>query len=102
MVIRLTNEEDASKLVVRQYKENATSMLEDLSSKRDVEKLNVRQQIENKKTELIRMYSEAGKVVKQIEKDMKTSPIDDVDGKWQERQELIQRELKGGKRTSDS
>ncbi|THV55336.1 hypothetical protein BGAL_0010g00550 [Botrytis galanthina] len=102
MVIRLTNEEDASKLVVRQYKENATSMLEDLSSKRDVEKLNIRQQIENKKTELIRMYSEAGKVVKQIEKDMKTSPIDDVDGKWQERQELIQRELKGGKRTSDS
>ncbi|TGO55314.1 hypothetical protein BOTNAR_0247g00060 [Botryotinia narcissicola] len=102
MVIRLTNEEDASELVVRQYKENATSMLEDLSSKRDVEKLNIRLQIENKKTELIRMYSEAGKAVKQVEKDIKTSPTDDVDGKWQERQELIHRELKGGRRTSDS
>ncbi|KAF5877937.1 uncharacterized protein Bfra_000101 [Botrytis fragariae] len=102
MVIRLTDEEDASELVVRQYKENATSMLEDLSSKRDVEKLNIRQQIENKKTELIRMYSEAGKAVKQIEKDIKTSPIGDVDGKWQERQEFIQRELKEGRRISDS
>ncbi|TGO52712.1 hypothetical protein BCON_0136g00060 [Botryotinia convoluta] len=102
MVIRLTDEEDASELVVRQYKGNATSMLEDLSSKRDVEKLNIRQQIENKKTELIRMYSEAGKAVKQIEKDIKTSPIGDVDGKWQERQEFIQRELKEGRRTSDS
>ncbi|KAF7893337.1 uncharacterized protein EAF02_000875 [Botrytis sinoallii] len=102
MVIRLTNEEDASELVVRQYKENATSMLEDLSSKRDLEKLNIRQQIENKKTELIRMYSEAGKAVKQIEKDITTSPIGDVDGTWQERQEFIQRELKGGRRTSDS
>ncbi|TGO27337.1 hypothetical protein BPAE_0043g00090 [Botrytis paeoniae] len=102
MVIRLTDEEDASELVVRQYKENATSMLEDLSSKRDVEKLNIRQQIENKKTELIRMYFEAGKAVKQIEKDIKTSPIGDVDGKWQERQEFIQRELKEGRRTSDS
>ncbi|TGO75189.1 hypothetical protein BELL_0229g00120 [Botrytis elliptica] len=102
MVIRLTNEEDASELVVRQYKENATSMLEDLSSKRDLEKLNIRQQIENKKTELIRMYSEAGKAVKQIEKDVTTSPIGDVDGTWQERQEFIQRELKVGRRTSDS
>ncbi|TGO83701.1 hypothetical protein BPOR_0605g00060 [Botrytis porri] len=101
MVIRLTNEEDASELVVRQYKGNATSMLEDLSGKRDVEKLNIRQQIENKKAELIRMYSEAGTAVKQIEKDIKTSPIGDVDGKWEERQEFIQRELKGGRRTSD-
>ncbi|KAM0141418.1 hypothetical protein ACHAP3_002282 [Botrytis cinerea] len=102
MVIRLTNEEDASELVVRQYKGNAARMLEDLSSKRDVEKLSIRQQIENKKTELIRMYAEAGKVVKQIEKDIKISPVGDVDGKWQERQEFIQRELKGGKRTLDS
>lgn len=102
MVIRLTNEEDASELVVRQYKGNAASMLEDLSSKRDVEKLSIRQQIENKKTELIRMYAEAGKAVKQIEKDIKTSPVGDVDGKWHERQEFIQRELKGGQRTLDS
>lgn len=101
-MIRLTNEEDASELVVRQYKGNAARMLEDLSSKRDVEKLSIRQQIENKKTELIRMYAEAGKVVKQIEKDIKISPVGDVDGKWQERQEFIQRELKGGKRTLDS
>ncbi|KAF7878927.1 hypothetical protein EAF04_000130 [Stromatinia cepivora] len=94
MVIRLANEEDASKLVVRQYNENATSMLEGLTGKRDVEKVNIRQQIENKKEELIRMYSEARNAMTQTEKDIKTAPTSDLNGKWQERQEFILREMK--------
>lgn len=94
MVIRLAKEEDASKLVVRQYNENATGMLEGLTSKRDVEKVNIRQQIENKKEELIRMYSEARNTMTQTEKDIRAAPVADLNGKWQERQEFILREMK--------
>ncbi|CAD6441514.1 3d6be202-cb23-4139-9b52-477ff5dd936b [Sclerotinia trifoliorum] len=94
MVIRLANEEDASKLVVRQYNENASGMLEGLTSKRDVEKASIHQQIENKKEELIGMYSEARNVMTQTEKDIKAAPVGDLNRKWQERQEFILREMK--------
>ncbi|KAI9644021.1 hypothetical protein NHQ30_007373 [Ciborinia camelliae] len=95
MVIRLANEEDASSLIVRQYNDNATTMLEGLTSERDKEKLSIREQIENKKKELIRMYSEANKVMAQTEKDLKTAPMGDLNREWQKRQDAILREMKG-------
>ncbi|RAL63033.1 hypothetical protein DID88_004118 [Monilinia fructigena] len=74
MVIRLANEEDASKLI---------------------EKMSIRQQIENKKQELIRMYSEASNAMTQTEKDMENAPIGDFRKGWQEREDAILRRLEG-------
>lgn len=99
MVIRLSNEEDATKLIVDQYHDNATTMLQGLTRTRDLEKVNIRQQIENKKQELIRMYSEAKSAMAQTEKDIKTASMSDVDGKWQGRQEFILKEMKEGRQT---
>lgn len=96
MVIRLTNEEDASKLIVKQYSENATNMLDCLASKRNEEILSVRQQIEIKQQALIRMYSEANKVVAQTEEDMKTNSMATFKREWQERQDSILEKLNVG------
>ncbi|QSZ35359.1 hypothetical protein DSL72_008229 [Monilinia vaccinii-corymbosi] len=100
MVIRLSNEEDASKLIVRQYNENATALLEHFSGERNKEIISIRQQIEDKKQELIRMYSEANHVMTQTEKDVKTAPMNDFNQEWQEEQENILREIKGRRQTS--
>ncbi|ESZ96273.1 hypothetical protein SBOR_3328 [Sclerotinia borealis F-4128] len=102
LVIRLANEEDASKLIVRQYNDNANSMLEGLAGKRDLEKLTIREKMENKKKELTQMYSEASKVMTQTEKDMKSSPMGDSNREWQERQEAILKKMKGGRHRSES
>ncbi|KAB8302073.1 hypothetical protein EYC80_005524 [Monilinia laxa] len=95
MVIRLANEEDASKLIVSQYNENASSLLEGLSGERNKEKMSIRQQIENKKQELIRMYSEASNAMTQTEKDVKNAPIGDFKKGWQEREDAILIRMKG-------
>ena len=100
MIIRLAKEEDVMGLLVDQYKENGTKILDHLREKRDTEKAEILENLGQKKKEMISTYSEAKEFVDMTETELKDNSITAFDKEWRKRQEDIQRKISASSRLS--
>lgn len=84
-------------LMVDQYHENGTKILDDLSKKRDAEKSNKRRYLEHKKKQMVRVYSDAKNLVVETTTELKENSITGFEEAWRKQQREVQRSIAGGR-----
>lgn len=88
-------------LLVDQYKENGTKILDELTQKRDVEKAQILENLGQKTKEIVSMYTDAKKFVMKTEADLEENSISVFEKQWRKKQEDIQRQISEGRRVSE-
>lgn len=89
MIIRLSDEEDKMGLLVNQYKENGTKVLDTMTQKRAEEKLSMRRVLQDKKNSIMYTYNEAKKSISRTAEKLKEAPINLFEKEWRNRQSYI-------------
>ncbi|KAF4631721.1 hypothetical protein G7Y89_g6408 [Cudoniella acicularis] len=89
MIIKLSNEEDKMELLIDQYKENGTKVLDKLTQKRVEEKSTMRRILQQKKKNMISAYTEAKKSISKTAEKLKEAPIALFEKEWRSRQNSI-------------
>ncbi|TAQ87296.1 hypothetical protein B7494_g4397 [Chlorociboria aeruginascens] len=98
MIIRLSNEEDAVGLMAKQYEENGSKLLEHHLVKREAEKASIIQGLEQKKEDLVQVYTDAKSVASHTLEDLKTTSVTDYRNEWELHQDSIKKEILAGKK----
>ena len=100
MIIHLTKEEDRAGLLVGQYKQNGTKILDNLMRKRETERATILQKLDQKKKEMVSIYTEAKEFVMETAEDLKDS-IGHFEKDWQKQQQAIQEKISEGRKLSE-
>jgi gas vesicle protein len=100
MIIHLANEEDKAGLLVGQYKQNGSKILDNLTRKRETERATILQKLNQKKKEMVSIYTEAKEFVMETAEDLKDS-IDHFEKDWQKQQQAIQEKISEGRKLSE-
>jgi len=96
VIIRLADEEDKMGLLVEEYKDNGTKILDNLAQKRVEEKSKMLHSLEQKKEAMVATYTAAkGSIAKTVEK-LKQQPLRRVDKDWGKKQDLIREKIGEG------
>ncbi|KAM3077555.1 hypothetical protein ACMFMG_006892 [Clarireedia jacksonii] len=101
MVIRLVHEEDASMLIVQQYDDNGTRIIEGLARKRDDEKKKIQQALNGRTNDMVKMCSEASEFMREVQEGLKSSHAEDYEQAWRKRQEDIQKRIMAGRHATE-
>jgi hypothetical protein len=100
MIIHLAKEEDKAGLLVGQYKQNGSKILENLTRKRETERATILQKLNQKKKEMVSIYTEAKEFVMETAEDLKDS-IGHFEKDWQKQQQAIQEKISEGRKLSE-
>jgi hypothetical protein len=100
MIIHLAKEEDKAGLLVSQYKNNATKILDNLTRKRESERTTILQTLDQKKKEMVSIYTEAKEFVMETAEDLKDS-IGQFEKDWRKQQQAIQEKISEGRKLSE-
>jgi hypothetical protein len=100
MIIHLSKEEDKAGLLVGQYKQNGTKILDNLTRKRETERATILQKLNHKKREMVSIYAEAKEVVTEAAEDLKDS-ISHFENDWRKQQQAIQEKISEGRKLSE-
>ncbi|KAK6587347.1 hypothetical protein PZA11_000637 [Diplocarpon coronariae] len=100
MLIRLSEEEDKMDLLVDQYKENGTKILNSLAKNRENERSLIVRKLDDKKAEMASTYSSAQIIIKETIGDLKKNPTSQTEKDWRKNQEKIRKEISEGRKIS--
>jgi hypothetical protein len=100
MIIHLAKEEDKAGLLVDQYKQNGTKILDNLTRKRETERTTILQKLDQRKKEMVSIYTEAKEFVMETAEDLKDS-IGHFEKDWRKQQQAIQEKISEGRKLSD-
>jgi hypothetical protein len=100
MIIHLAKEEDKAGLLVDQYKQNGTKILDNLTRKRETERTTILQKLDQRKKEMVSIYTEAKEFVMETAEDLKDS-IGHFEKDWRKQQQAIQEKISEGRKLSE-
>ncbi|KAI9053396.1 hypothetical protein LZ554_002355 [Drepanopeziza brunnea f. sp. 'monogermtubi'] len=101
VIIRLSAEEDKMALLVTQYQENGTKIVDGIVKKREGERQTMCNNLEAKRAEMATAYSEARDIVMQSVDDLQENATSHFEKGWRQRQESILKTIRQG-RDSDN
>lgn len=101
VVIRLSDEEDKMDLLVREYDENGSKLVDNLIKKRELDRATIGSNLDGKKAEMMKVYSEAKDFVMDTAKDLKDAPTSRFEKEWHKRQDSIRKNIANGRVVSD-
>ncbi|CZT49848.1 uncharacterized protein RSE6_10744 [Rhynchosporium secalis] len=101
VIVRLVGEEDRMDLLVDQYKENGTKMLDNLKKKREVQRGVINRNLKQKKTELASVYAESRGEVMKTEQSMREESTSDFEVNWRRNQNAIRKKISDCRKSSE-
>jgi hypothetical protein len=99
-MIHLAKEEDKAGLLVSQYKQNGTKIIDNLTRKRETERATILQKLNQKKKEMVSIYAEAKEFVMETAEDLKDS-IGHFEKDWRKQQQAIHEKISEGRKLSE-
>jgi hypothetical protein len=93
VIIRLAKEEDVLGLIINQYEENGTRLIDDHAWNRDLQKENIEKQLDIRRSELVTIYDEVKGFVDKTKERMERSNMIGFEKQWMKEQESIQRQI---------
>jgi hypothetical protein len=96
VIIRLADEEDKMGLLVEEYKDNGTKILDNLAQKRAEEKSKMLHSLEQKKNAMVTTYTVAKESISKAVEKLKQRPLGRVDKDWGKKQDLIREKMGPG------
>lgn len=100
VIIRLANEEDGVRLIAKQYKENGDKIIHQLEKKRNGEKASMTRKMEQTKSEMVALYTEAKGLADRTKQSMEEAPLSSVEKQWKKDGEALQRRIDQGRAAS--
>jgi hypothetical protein len=101
VIIRLTDEEDAIKLIANQYKENGEKLLYQAAQKRSEEKAAITSELDQKQREMVALYTEAKGLADRTKQTLEKSPLSAVGKQWRAQGNAVQEQINKGKKASE-
>ncbi len=102
MIIRLSDEEDRMDLMVEQYRENGTKIMDNLTKKRSQERAIIMQTLEGKKQETTSIYTDAKSFVQHNIDDLKDNQVLRFEKLWRKQQDEVRNQISEGRKVSES
>lgn len=102
LVRSLLSHEEAIKELLVEYLEDGSKLVHDLESDHQGKRRHIQNEVDTVKKTLGEAYSNSKQQVLEYTKDMKTSPIGDVEIQWREAQEDLQNMIEEGRRESQN
>ena len=94
----MASEEDTIDLIVKQYRENGTKLLDAVAEDRQRQMDSILNSLKEKKKDLRRSYSETREYVLEISRNLKHSSVGTYEKKWGKKQNEIQRKIAEARR----
>jgi hypothetical protein len=89
------------KLITDQYKENGEKILHQAAQKRSEEKAIMARELDQRKEEMVAVYTEAKGLADRTKQAMKNTPLSGVDKQWRTTCEKVQAQIDKGKMASE-
>jgi hypothetical protein len=88
-------------LMVEQYRDNGTKIVDNLSKKRDSERTTVLQSLDGKKQEMMFVYTGAKTNIQQTTNDLKGNQINRFEKVWSKQQAEVRKQISEGRKVSE-
>jgi len=88
-------------LIAQQYRENGTKIVDNLERKHSEERIAITETLNQKKSEMLSIFSKAQEYVRDLTKDVKENSVSDFEREWRTKQEVIQKKISEGQKVSD-
>lgn len=88
-------------LMVEQYRDNGSRIVDNLSKKRDSERTTVLQNLDGKKQEMMSVYTEAKTNIQQTTDDLKGNQISRFEKVWSKQQAEVRKQISEGRKVSE-
>ncbi|PBP26451.1 hypothetical protein BUE80_DR002771 [Diplocarpon rosae] len=100
MLIRLSEEEDKMDLLVGQYKESGTKILNSLAKNRGDERSLIARNLNDKKAAMASTFSSARNIIKDTIGNLKENPASQIERDWRKDQEITRKQISEGRKIS--
>ncbi len=80
-------------LLVNQYQENSCKIVQNVVRKREVGKSRIAKELQEKKSEMLSIYSEAREFIEGTASELKKNPMSLVEKEWHTKQENIKKAM---------
>lgn len=87
-------------MLVEQYKEEGGKVLDKLEQRHENERVTVVGALNQKRAEMVSIYSEAKELILDTAKDLKENSIAQFEREWRKRQEVIRDDIAEGRKVS--
>lgn len=99
VIIRLSGQEEKMDLLVEQYKDNGTKLLDSVVEKREDERAAISDKLDKKKSEMASAYSEAKDVIMETAESLRENPTIGFENEWRNNQEGIRKKITEGRKS---
>ncbi|PVH85783.1 hypothetical protein DL98DRAFT_568089 [Cadophora sp. DSE1049] len=101
LIIRLSSEEDKMDLLVDQYKENGTKLLDSLQKKRENERGTLFRNLDQKKSEMAAVFGESKDAIMETEESLREHSTSHFEREWRRKQNAIRKQISGGRKPTE-
>ena len=101
LITRLSSEEDKMDLLVDQFKENGTKLLDSLQKKRENEKRTLFRNLDQKKSDMAAVFGEAKDVIMETEESLREHSTSHFEREWRRKQSAIHKQISGGRKSAE-
>ncbi|KAG4435989.1 hypothetical protein IFR05_008531 [Cadophora sp. M221] len=101
LIIRLSSEEDRMDLLVNQYKENGTKILDSMTKQREVERGAISRSFDRKQADIATMYGESRTMMMETEESMREDSTSHFEADWRKTQSVISKQIAEGRKSSE-
>ena|SRR6187402_3184296 len=100
MFARLSEKEERMDLLVKQYKDNGSKILDNLTKKREGQRTNILRNLDAKKKEMTAVYTEANGFIVDTADELKENPVSHFEKEWRKKQDEIRKQIAEGRKLS--
>lgn len=100
-MIRLSSEEDRMDLLVSQYKENGTKILNSMTKQREIERGAMSRSFDRKKADIATIYGESRTMMMETEESMREDSTSRFEADWRKTQSVISKKIAEGWNSSE-
>ncbi|KUJ22682.1 uncharacterized protein LY89DRAFT_664480 [Mollisia scopiformis] len=101
VIIRLSDEEDRMELMVEQYRQNGTKIIDSLTNKRTGEQTTILQDLEAKKQEMTSAYKDAKGLLRQTTDEIKENQVNPFEKAWRKQQDEVRKLISEGRKATE-
>ncbi|KAH6709155.1 hypothetical protein BKA61DRAFT_579227 [Leptodontidium sp. MPI-SDFR-AT-0119] len=101
LMIRLSSEEDRMDLLVSQYKENGTKILNSMTKQREIERGAMSRSFDRKKAGIATIYGESRTMMMETEESMREDSTSRFEADWRKTQSVISKKIAEGWNSSE-
>jgi hypothetical protein len=96
VITRLSDEEERVHLIIKQYDQNSTKILDKLTTKREEEKKAILRKLDLKSKQMVILYTDANEYIQEKMDELKEDPISAFQKEWHKKQDEIQKLISVG------